>query len=293
MNLSKKTLGNLRLCYFLIVMLSFSSLIHAQAGNTIYLWPDEVPGEKEAKHAPVQTDNTTGDVIRLTDVTNPSLKVFEPVKQNNSGAAIIICPGGGYNILSFDKEGTEIAEWLNELGYVAFVLQYRVPKKEKGALNDIQRAIRIVRDQSEKYNLDPGKIGVMGFSAGGSLCARASTRFTEDSYPEADHIDTISCRPDFSMLIYPAYLDRGNNRSITPELNISDKTPPFFIFGTSDDTHGNSSLVMATSLRDKKIPVELHLLAEGGHGYGLRSGNIAAETWPSLAKNWLKRKFLQ
>lgn len=290
-NLSKKTLGNLRLCYPLMGMLSLSSIIHAQAGNTIYLWPNEVPGEKMVKHAPVQTDNTNGNVIRLTDVTNPALIVFEPVTPNNSGAGIIICPGGGYNILSFDKEGTEIAEWLNDLGYVAFVLQYRVPKKEKGALNDIQRAIRLIRDQSEKYNLDRDRIGVMGFSAGGSLCARASTQFTVDSYPKTDHIDTYSCRPDFSMLIYPAYLDLGNNRSITPELEISDKTPPFFIFGTSDDTHGNSSLVMTTSLRDNKIPVELHLLAEGGHGYGQRSGNIAAETWPALAKKWLRSLF--
>lgn len=292
MNLSKKTLGNLRMCYVLIGMLSFSSILHAQAGNTIYLWPDEVPGEKEEKHPPVQTNNTKGNVIRLTNVTNPAFIVFEPEKQNHSEAGIIICPGGSYNILSFDKEGTEIAEWLNKLGYVAFVLQYRVPKKEKGALNDIQRAIRLVREQSEKYNLDPGRIGVMGFSAGGSLCARASTQFTENSYPKADDIDSFSCRPDFSMLIYPAYLDRGKNRSITPELNISDKTPPFFIFGTSDDTHGNSSLVMATSLRDHKVPVELHLLAVGGHGYGLRIGNIAAETWPPLAKEWLKSKFL-
>ena len=291
MQLLTRNLEILRLCFFLIAMLSLSSVIHAQAGNTIYLWPNEVPGGKEAKHAPIQTGNTQGNVIRLTDITNPAFIVFEPVKQNNSGAGIIICPGGGYSILSIDKEGTEIAEWFNELGYVAFVLQYRVPKKELGALNDIQRAIRIVRVQSEKYNLDTDRIGVMGFSAGGSLCARASTLFTEDSYPKADDIDNLSCRPDFSMLIYPAYLDRGNNRSLTPELEISDKTPPFFIFGTSDDSHGNSSLVMTTSLRDNNIPVELHLLAKGGHGYGLRSGNIAAETWPALAKNWLERKF--
>ncbi|MFC2117419.1 alpha/beta hydrolase [Bacteroidota bacterium] len=277
------------LFFLTIFLLLFSSTILAQTRDTIYLWPDKVPGEEEVKHAALQTDNTNGNVIRLTDVTNPVLIVFEAEKPNNSGTGIIICPGGAYNILAIDLEGYEIAEWFNKLGYTTFVLQYRVPNKQSGALNDIQRAIRIVRDRSEHYHLDPGKIGIMGFSAGGSLCARASTRFTEDSYNKIDNIDNLSCRPDFSMLIYPAYLDKGINRSITPELIITENTPPFFIFGTSDDGYGNSSLVMATALRDNKIPVELHFLPEGGHGYGLRKGNPAAEFWPVAAGKWLEQ----
>jgi len=288
MNLIERPPENFRLFYVTIVMLFFLSMVQAQTRDTIYLWTDKVPGEKEAKHEPVQTDNTKGNVVRLTNITNPALVVFKPIKQNDSGVGIIICPGGGYNILAIDKEGYEIAEWLNNLGFTAFVLQYRVPKKQKGALIDIQRAIRIVRSNSLKYNLNTRKLGVLGFSAGGNLCTRASTRFTSDTYEKSDNIDTLSSRPDFAMLLYPAYLDKGENRNITPELEITKDTPPFFIFGTADDKHGNSALVMATALRDNKVPVDLHLLSKGGHGYGKRPGNIAAETWPNLAREWLK-----
>ena len=290
MILRKQSSVSFKIFFLTILTLFFFSIIQAQTRDTIYLWNNKVPGEKEAKQMPVQTNNTKGNVIRLTDITNPALVVFEPEKQNNSGVGIIICPGGGYNILAIDKEGYEIAEWLNNIGFTAFVLQYRVPNKQQGALNDIQRAIRIIRSNSLKYNLNPEKIGVLGFSAGGSLCARAATGFTNDTYEKLDSIDTLSSRPNFAMLIYPAYLDKGANRSITPELQITKETPPFFIFGTTDDTYGNSSLVMTTALRDNKIPVELHLLPKGGHGYGLRPGNKAAETWPNLAKIWLEER---
>lgn len=257
--------------------------------DTIHLWSDKVPGEKDAKHDPVQSPNKDGNVIRVTDITNPAIIVFEPEASVYNGVGIIVCPGGGYNILAIDKEGYEVAEWLNKLGFTAFVLQYRVPKKQAGALNDIQRAIRIVRNESEKWKLNPNKVGVMGFSAGGSLSARASTSYSIESYAPVDKIDSLSCRPDFAILIYPAYLDKGKNRSLTPELLVDNNTPPMFIFGTADDPYGNNSLVMATALRDNKIPVELHMLAHGGHGYGMRPGNIAAETWPLLAEIWLKK----
>lgn len=272
---------------FLALFLALAG--HAQTRDTLYLWPDKVPGELKAKQAEVVSDNSSGNVIRLAEVTNPSLVVFEPAKPNSSGVGIIVCPGGGYNILAVDKEGYEIAEWLNSLGYTAFVLQYRIPNKQKGALQDIQRAIRMVRTKAYQYNLYPERIGTIGFSAGASLCARASTRFQFESYAKIDAMDELSCRPNFSILLYPAYLDKGEKRSLTPELTISKYTPPFFIFGTADDKYGNSSLAMTTALRDKKIPVELHLLGTGGHGYGLRKGNPAAETWPALAEKWLSQ----
>ncbi|MFC2138805.1 alpha/beta hydrolase [Bacteroidota bacterium] len=275
-------------------ILTFVFLLHienyAQDKDTIYLWPGKVPGETESKHDPVQTSNTSRNVIRLTDVTNPALIVFEPEVSVNNGNSVIVCPGGGYNILAIDIEGYEVAKWFNKLGFTAFVLQYRVPNKQKEALYDIHRAIRLVRDRMETSK---GQIGVLGFSAGGSLCARASTSFTQENYTKTDRIDSISCRPDFAILIYPAYLDKGENRSLTPELLVDNNTPPMFIFGTADDKYGNSSLVMATALRDEKIPVELHLLPYGGHGYGLRPGNIAAETWPLLAEIWLKNIIIE
>ncbi|GAB2988549.1 alpha/beta hydrolase [Cyclobacterium sediminis] len=268
----------------------FSLVFVAQAQNDelIHIWPDKVPGETAPKHPAVVTDNNSGGVTRLTDVTDPTLKVFLPDDKVNNGAAVIVCPGGGYRILAIDKEGYEVAEWLNTLGYTAFVLEYRVPQKQEGALNDIQRAIRIVRSEAEAWKLDPEKIGVIGFSAGGSLAARASTRYNEVTYKAQDAKDKLSSKPNFAMLIYPAYLDKGENRSLTPELKIDDNTPPMFLFATADDAHANSALVIATALRDNKIPVSLHLLPKGGHGYGLRNGNPAGETWPALAEIWLK-----
>lgn len=279
---------NMKLYSLLILFLISLSTSSAQIRDIIYIWPNNVPGEKKSKQEPIQTPNTSGSVTRLTDVTNPALIVFEPDSSLNNGAGIIICPGGGYSILAIDKEGYEVAEWLNRNGFTAFVLQYRVPGKQAGALQDIQRTIRVIRNRASEWKLNLDKLGVMGFSAGGSLSARASTRFTIETYAKVDSIDLISCRPDFSLLVYPAYLDKGKNRTLTSELLISNNTPPMFIFGTADDKYGNSSLVMAAALRDNNIPVELHFLARGGHGYGLRPGNVAAETWPLLAEVWLK-----
>lgn len=277
----------MKLQLIFLLLLSFTTIGFSQTRDTLYLWPGAVPGESLPKSNPIQTDNTSGNVTRLTDVTNPALIIFEPKASVRNNTAIIVCPGGGYNILAIDKEGYEVAEWLNSLGYTAFVLQYRVPQKQKEALYDTQRAIRLVRTKASLWGVE--KIGVIGFSAGGSLGARAATRFTEDTYPKSDQVDETSSRPDFGLLIYPAYLDKGDQRTLTPELTINENTPPIFIFGTADDTHGNSGLVMAGALRDHNIPVELHLLPEGGHGYGLRPGNIAAETWPGLAERWMQK----
>jgi acetyl esterase/lipase len=266
----------------LLIIISFQAIAQH---DTIYLWPGNVPGETESKHDPVPTSDTSRGVIRLTDVTNPTLIVFNPEKSIDNGNCIIICPGGAYKYLAVNIEGYEVAAWLNSLGFTACVLHYRVPDKREEALADIQRAIQIIRQQSNSIK---SKIGVMGFSAGGSLSANAAVRFDEETYPKIDGADSLSCRPDFCLLIYPASLDEGMGRSLTPSLQIHDNTPPFFIFGTADDVYGNSALVMASALRDNKIPVELHILSNGGHGYGLRPGNIAAETWPKLAEIWLK-----
>ena len=275
--------------FLLLAAITFFTLnTYGQKNNVIYLWPGKVPGETEEKHEPVQHPNTEGNTIRLTDVTNPALIVYPADPKNNNGAGVVVLPGGGYSILSYNKEGTEIAEWLNKLGYTAFVLQYRVPQKQEGALQDLQRALRLIRSQADKWKLNKDKLGVLGFSAGGSLSARASTRYRDQTYTPVDKADSLSSRPDFALLIYPAYLDKGENRSLTPELKVNKITPPMFIFGTADDKYGNSSLVMATALRDADVPVELHLLATGGHGYGMRPGNVAAESWPLFAEAWLK-----
>ena len=271
-----------------IILAMFSLSTFSQKSDLIYLWPGKVPGEIKEKQPAVTAASENDNIIRLSEVTNPAIEVFLPNPVTKNGSAVIICPGGGYHILAYDLEGTEIAAWLNKLGFTAFVLQYRIPDKKEGALQDVQRAIRLVKGNSKKWNIDPEKIGVMGFSAGGSLSARASTLFSKKTYSPADITDSLSCRPAFTMLIYPAYLDLGPNLTLTPELVLSKEVPPVFIFQTADDPYGNSALVFAGALRNEKLPVELHMLSSGGHGYGLRQGKAAAETWPMLAENWLK-----
>lgn len=244
------------------------------------VWPSAVPGAV-AEKAPAVTNRTAEDnVLRVTRVTNPTLAVYPPTGKAN-GNAVIVCPGGGYSILAYDKEGTEIAAWLAALGYTAYVLDYRVPNQPDGALQDAQRALRIVRSRHPK-----AQVGIMGFSAGASLSARAATRYGEKLYAPIDATDSLTARPDFALLIYPAYLDKGENHSLTPELTLSKQMPPMFIFATADDGYSNSALVMAQALRYNKTPVELHLLPKGGHGYGMRT--TVGKIWPGLAAEWLK-----
>jgi acetyl esterase/lipase len=272
-----------------IFLLLFSLSTFSQKKDIIYLWPGKVPGEPKEKQEPVIDTSKKDDVVMFSEVTNPVIEIYLPDASIKNGSAVIVCPGGGYRILAYDKEGTEIAAWLNKLGFASFVLQYRIPDKKEGALQDVQRAMRIVRRDASKWSIDPEKIGVMGFSAGGSLSARASTLFNKRTYSPVDKADSLSCRPSFTMLIYPAYLDQGPDLTLTPELQLSKEVPPMYIFQTADDTYGNSALVMAGALRNAKLPVELHLLPNGGHGYGLRPGSLAAETRPLLAEKWLNR----
>ena len=272
----------------ILLLTLIASESFSQKKDIIYLWPGKVPGELKEKQDPVLDPARKANEVRFAEITNPAVEIYLPDPSVRNGAGVIICPGGAYRILAYDKEGTEIAAWLNKLGYTAFVLQYRIPDKQEGALQDAQRAIRLVRRNATKWNLDPEKIGIMGFSAGGSLSARTSTHFNKKTYTPVDEGDSLSSRPTFAMLIYPAYLDQGPDKTLTPELKLTKDTPPIFIFQTADDQYGNSALVMASALRDAKLPVELHILPTGGHGYGLRPGKPAPDTWPVLAEKWLK-----
>ncbi len=267
---------------FLMSIPSFS-----QNKDLIYLWPGKVPGEVKEKQPPVVDTTRKDGVLRFREITDPALEIWLAQPADNKKAGIIVCPGGGYSYLAYSKEGTEIAEWLNKIGYSAFILQYRVPNNREGALQDAQRAIRIIRGRAGQINIDANKIGIMGFSAGGDLSVRASVKYNLKTYAPVDKSDSLTCRPDFTLPVYPAYLDQGENRTLTPGLKVTKDTPPMFIFQAADDGLANSSLVMAGALRDAKVPVELHLVPKGGHGYGLRPGNPAAETWPQLAEKWL------
>ena len=246
------------------------------------IWPDKRPAEVVLKKGKMKQEMGDDDILRIQQMPVPTLQKF-PVVKSPKGKVVIVCPGGGYQILAVNHEGTEIAQWLNALGYTAYVLRYRVPDNREGALQDVQRAIRIARAEN------PGKqVGVMGFSAGASLTARAATRFQLPSYTATDETDTQSARPDFAALIYPAYMDEGEHHTLTPELTITEQTPPFFVFQTADDPYGNSALVSSQALRNHKIPVQLHIYEKGGHGYGLRANLAeAASKWPKLMEEWL------
>jgi len=275
-----------------IVFYTIMVQVQAQQHSEIKLWPGQVPSEKLTKANDIEASEN--GVLRVSQVTDPTIEVYlTPSKSGKPTPAVIVCPGGGYSILALDLEGREIAVWLNSLGISAFVLHYRVPMKKEGALQDAARAMRIVRSKAAELNINIAQLGIMGFSAGGSLSARLNSRYAESLYLPVDKADEFSTRPDFCVLIYPAYLDSGANNTVSPELKLSVSSAPFFIFQTSDDPYGNSALVMTSALRKEKIPVELHFYASGGHGYGLRLGNKAAEDWPIVCASWLKARLFK
>ncbi len=258
----------------------------AQKNEVIKLWPGKVPGETEVKHPAELYSDTSRNVRRITNITDPQLTVYRP-QGNSNGAGIIVCPGGGYKILAINIEGEEVASHFTSKGYTVFVLEYRAPQKREGALQDVQRAIRIVRDRAADWKLDPGKIGLLGFSAGGHLSVMAATSYTKQTYDHIDKADKISARPDFAVLIYPAYTANGaNKQELNPQITVTKDIPPVFIFFTADDNN-DLPLPLANALREQKLPFEFHIYPKGGHGYGLRSGNAAAIAWPPLAGKWL------
>ncbi|MEI6233486.1 MAG: alpha/beta hydrolase [Planctomycetota bacterium] len=269
-----------------LLIVPWIALRAADAPVVQSVWPaGKMPGVGAA--LPESEVPARGDgVIRVTNVSEPTLTVFRAPAAANAAPAVIICPGGAYQILAMNKEGTEIADWLNTLGITAIVLKYRVPKNMDGAFQDIQRAVRVVRSKHKEWNIDETRIGVMGFSAGGNLCARISTTHGTASYPPIDEVDRISDRPDFAVLVYPAYL--GTNGNLAKNLPISEKVPPSFLAHSEDD----KSFVAGSKLYDAaltaaKVPHEFALYPSGGHGYGLRCTKDA-KAWSERCVAWLK-----
>ncbi len=276
----------------------------AAAPEPIPLWPNGAPDERgELGQEQDLTKPTDGLVagkrlIRLGNVTRPTITVYGPPKEKpNSGTAVVICPGGAYHLLALDLEGTEVCEWLNTIGVTGVLLKYRVPAREGDTnhllpLQDAQRAVGLVRFRAREWNLDPAHIGVLGFSAGGHLAAHASTSWDKRAYAPVDEADGASCRPDFSMLIYPAYLAQKDN-TLSPELRVTAATPPAFLIQTEDDgVRVESSLFYYLALRQAKVPAEMHLYATGGHGYGLRPTQETVTTWPRRAEDWMRSRGL-
>jgi len=270
---------------------------HAQAGDPIRVWPVEVPDEPvgiEAKKAKAVTGSD--GVIRIPYVDTPELFHFPAHPDKSTGTCIIVCPGGGYGKLAWNKEGTEIATWLNMLGVEAVVLKYRVPRRDREKphpwpLQDLQRSIRIVRSKAAEWKIDSDRVGVMGFSAGGHLCAMASSYYDESSYKPVDAFDKLDPRPSFVGLIYPAYLGnaRKDANTLDPLVKIDAKTPPTFIAITHDD--GDRAIFAAlyyAELKRNRVSAELHVYSKGGHGYGLRPSPNPVSNWPARMEDWMR-----
>ena len=258
----------------------------ATAKITVDVWPDgRMPGHGAAE--PEGERPANDNVRRITNVSHPTLTIFLAPKKDAASPAMIVCPGGGFSYVSYTKEGTDIAEWLNSVGISAVLLKYRVPENREGALQDLQRAISVARAHAAEWNIDPKRLGVMGFSAGGNLVAKASTLFDQRTYTPIDSIDGQSCRPDFAVLVYPAYLEKDGQ--IAPELNLKAKIPPTLIIVAEDDkTYVNSSKIYHAALDAAKVSNEFLLYPTGGHGFGLRTEKDA-RVWPQAALDWLHK----
>jgi acetyl esterase/lipase len=270
-------------------------------GRVIPLWPGEAPGESE--EIGPEHDTTTGSgnrvagqrVMRVGNVSQPTLSLFRPPADQDTGAAVVVCPGGGYNILAYDLEGTEVCDWLNSMGITGALLKYRVPARpgphrHAAPAQDAQRALGLVRHHAAEWGIDPDRIGVLGFSAGGHLSAWLSNHQGARTYPRVDAADDVSCRPDFAVLVYPAYLtQKAEGDRIAPDLTISPQTPPTFLVMSQDDPiRVENVLRYAGALQDVHVPFELHVYPRGGHGYGLRPRGAAVTTWPARAADWMR-----
>lgn len=285
----------------LIVVFAASCFVNVLAAavppgppQIVGLWPKTAPGVTGNEPAETVQPMKEGDpTIRLSNVSKPILEIYRPTKERDCGAAVVVCPGGGYGKLAYNKEGGEVAEWLATIGVTGVVLKYRVPGGNKddadfGPLQDVQRALGYVRSRASEFGFDPKKIGVMGFSAGGHLAALASNNFSKRAYEPVDEADQVSCRPDFALLIYPAYLVDKQN-VLSPRLKVTKETPPTFLAMTQDDgVRVECGLYYYLALHQAGVKSEMHLYPVGGHGYGLRLSANVVSSWPARAADWLR-----
>jgi acetyl esterase/lipase len=264
------------------------------------VWPGPAPGDKGNVGEEKTTKMDRGVTI-VTNVARPTLTVFRPAKDKDTGAAVVIAPGGAYRGLAWDLEGEEVAAWLNSIGVTGIVLKYRVPRREgtpndaapPQAQMDAQRALSLVRSKAKEWGIDPKRIGMLGFSAGGHLTAWTSTNFDKRAYEPTDAIDKESCRPDFTVLIYPAYLMSKAKDGLQPDIRVSKETPPtFFVYAEDDPVGPENALLMYLALKKERVSAEIHVYSKGGHGFGLRKSDKPCSTWPERCAEWVKAQGL-
>jgi acetyl esterase/lipase len=269
------------------------------APPAIDLWPGTPPGESGPIAA--ETSETKGGILRISNVSKPTMVIYRPDPARDTGTAVIICPGGGYNILASDHEGEQVARWLNSIGVTGVLLKYRVPRRAgtandvppPQALMDVQRALSLVRARAAGLKLDPRRIGILGFSAGGHLAAWASTNPDKRAYEPVDDADKGDARPDFTILIYPAYLLNKGKDGLAPEIRVGPESPPtFFAHAGDDPITVESSVRMYLALSRARVPAELHVYASGGHGFGMNPIGKPVASWPQRCQEWMKARGL-
>ena len=283
----------LPLWLILIAILAGATTFHskaAQPSETFFIWPGmKAPDDDRNVGKEHVLEGRRRPFYQLTDISLPTLDVFLPPADQRTGAAVLVCPGGGLQRLAYEHEGLEVADWLAGQGIAAFVLKYRVPAPVKMGLADAQRAMGIIRLRAEEWGIDPASVGILGFSAGGEIAAWLGTHHRERVYEARDAADELSCRPDFAGLVYPGGLLQWRTSDIKSDIleNIDDATPPMFFAHAFNDGCQNS-LAMALALKQKRVPAEVHIYGGGAHGFGARTTGDASHEWKTSFVNWMR-----
>ena len=300
------TMNRLACAVFSLVGVFAASTALAADPLVVKLWPGKTPGDvgiegREYSYI-YQSQLLKGPTKLITNVTKPTLTIYSPDKDTNTGAAMLICPGGGYHNLFWQLEGEEVAAWLNSIGMTGIILKYRVPRRPGdirgepplGPLLDAQRAVSLVRSRAAEWGIDPGQIGIVGFSAGGHLAMATAASFERRTYQPIDAIDQVSCRPDFAVLCYSGYFKAKDKDAIIPSITIPAGTPPILLAHATDDdavaggADVENSAFMYIALKRAGIPVEMHIYATGGHDFGVRQNDKLPSSWTHLCVKWLQ-----
>ncbi len=293
------------------LLLAWFSLVWPAAAAynplVIEIWPGKVPDETgpvgpERSLMSPRLDRKQVEVTEptrmITDVAKPTLTIYRPAAEKDTGTAMLICPGGGYWNLYWQLEGEEVAAWLNSIGVTGIILKYRVPRHPdeprgepaRRPLQDAQRAVSLVRSKAKELGLHPDRIGIVGFSAGGHLAIATATNFEKRSYPPIDEVDNISCRPDFAVLVYPGYLKPKDKDELAPGLHIPATTPPVFLAHGGEDiiSPPQNSVLMYLALKRAGVPAEVHVYATAAHDFGVRPSDNPCSSWTESCAKWLR-----
>lgn len=297
------------MCRFAVALVWLSGLwvsgAWAAEPLVVDVWPGRPAGDESATIGDEKwLDPRPGDKWQkwVTNVTRPTLTIYRPAPDKDNGAAALICPGGGYHALMWDLEGEDVAAWLNSLGLTGMILKYRCPRRPgdvtgvpaPGPLKDAQRAVSLVRSRATEWHIDPQRIGMIGFSAGGHLVGATATNFAERSYEPIDEIDQVSCRPDFGILAYSGYFFPVDKQQLSPTVRIGAGVPPlFFVHAADDPVKGSeveNSIMFYLALKQAGNSCELHVFATGGHGFGVRQDGGPCSGWTLSCAEWLERR---